>query len=219
LTDEENGRRLVRLKRVAESLDTQLDAARDTLSGLDGALGAWSSDERGPERETRIGEAVRRHYEDVLGKEFSGEDIVEAIFDSGAFGGLDLKAMTVNWRTRDGEPRTRPLAAFSSGERAFAYTRTRLQVASDNPAKNTLVALDEFGAFIARDRLAQLVAFLEHDVLGVIADEVVIVLPLLRDYERELDQTTGALHDEVAARVADLRARGYFAATPDWSTV
>jgi hypothetical protein len=219
LSDEVNGRRLMQLKRAADELDTQLDVARGTLSALDGALRAWAIKESTSERETPIGEAVRRHYQGVLGKEFSGKDIVEAIFDGGEFGTLDLKGMTVSWRTRDGEARTRPLAAFSSGERAFAYTRTRLQVTADNRARNTLVALDEFGAFIARDRLAQLVKFLEHDVLNTIADEVVIVLPLLRDYERELDQTTGALHAELAARVEDLRAHGYFASAPEWSTV
>src|SRR5207237_728937 len=142
--------------------------------------------------------------------------IVDAIFDAGEFIALDLAAMTVRWRTDEGELRSRPLAAFSSGERAFAYTRTRLQALGPQ-ARSTVVALDEFGAYLARDRLKQLVSFLEHDVLGTIANQVVIVLPLLRDYEAELEDTTGPLHEELAARVEDLRAHGYFVRAPDWA--
>ena len=215
--EEENGRRLTHLREAAAALENRFDGARKTLGGLDGALGAWANRDRVAERATPMGESVRRHYERVFGDELSGREVVDAIFDSGQFVALDLESMAVSWRTDDGELRTRPLAAFSSGERAFAYTRTRLQAITPQ-ARTTVVALDEFGAFLARDRLKQLVSFLEHDVVGKIASEVIIVLPLMRDYEAELDETTGSLHVEFAGRVEDLRLDGYFARSPDWST-
>jgi len=218
LSEEENGERLTRLRSVVAELERRFDGARETLRALDGALDAWASPDRAGERMTPTGESVRRHYERVFGTELSSQDIVKAIFDAGEFVALDLASMVVSWRTEDGELRTRPLAAFSSGERAFAYTRTRLQ-AIGSQARNTVVALDEFGAFLARDRLKQLVSFLEHDVLGTIANEVIIVLPLIRDYEAELDETTGGLHQELAERVAELRSNGYFARPPDWLVV
>ncbi len=218
LGDEENGGRLTRLKNAGHRLEQRFDLARDTLRGMDGGLGAWGeARERLGERDSSYATAVRKYYEQVFGKEFSGRAIVDAIFDAGEFGSLDLGAMAVSWKTDAGELRTRPLAAFSSGERAFAYTRTRLQ-SIEQRVKNTVVALDEFGAFLARDRLGQLVAFLREEVLGAIADEVMIVLPLLRDYEAELEDTVGPLHDEFVKRVDELTKRGYFVRPPDWST-
>jgi len=218
LADDENGRRLKRLKTVVQSLEERFDSARDALRGLDGGLAAWEGPERLSDRSTVYGTAARNYYEAVFGREFSGREILDAIFDRGEFGRLDLEAMAVSWKTAEGELRTRPLAAFSSGERAFAYTRTRLQ-AIEQRAKNTVVALDEFGAYLARDRLRQLVEFLEKDILGAIADEVMIVLPLSRDYELELEGTRGSWHDEISRRVAELQERGYFVRAPDWVTV
>ena len=217
LDQDENGRRLSALASAASELERRFDGARTMLDAVDGALDAWAN-RRAEERATPTGESVRRHYETVFGRELSGSEIVEAIFDNGEFLALNLAAMAVTWRTEEGELRTRPLSAFSSGERAFAYTRTRLQ-SLGSEAQTTVVALDEFGAFLARDRLKQLVAFLQHDVVGTIADQVLIVLPLARDYEAELAQTTGALHDEFAARVEELETRGYFVRAPEWSKV
>ena len=70
---------------------------------------------------------------------------------------VDLDAREVLWE-ENGILRSRPLEAFSSGEQAFAYTRARLGLLDDedNPPQNRLVVLDEFGAFIAHDRLQQL---------------------------------------------------------------
>ena len=214
LDHEENSGRLSGLAAAAGELERHLDAGRGMLAELDGALDAWAN-RRGDERATPTGERVRSYYEKVFGELLSGEEIVEALFDNGKFLALDLAAMAVTWRTEEGELRTRGLSSFSSGERAFAYTRTRLQ-SLKSEAATTVVALDEFGAFLARDRLKQLVAFLEHEVIGSIADQVIIVLPLARDYEAELDQTTGPLHDEFTSRVQELEQSGYFVRAAEW---
>lgn len=218
LTDEENGHRLRQLEKAAQALQQGIDSARETLRGIDGGLRAWQELDRFGERGGAFAVGVRKHYERVFGREFSSPAIVNAIFDDGEFGSLDLDSMVVTWKTDKGELRARPLAAFSSGERAFAYTRTRLQ-SIERRAKNTVVALDEFGAFLARDRFEQLLTFLKDEVLGPIADEVIIVLPLSRDYEAELQDTHGKLHDEFVTRVDELNARGYFVRSPDLSMV
>ena len=98
---------------------------------------------------------------------------------------VDLDAREVLWE-EDGILRSRPLEAFSSGEQAFAYTRARLGLLDDedNPPQNRLVVLDEFGAFIAHDRLQQLLDVLEDRIPQHPTDQVVVILPLARDYEQ-----------------------------------
>ena len=98
---------------------------------------------------------------------------------------VDLEKREVLWF--EGEIlRSRPLEAFSSGEQAFAYTRARLGLLDDedNPPQNRLVVLDEFGAFIARDRLQQVFDVLEDRIPQHPTDQVVVILPLARDYEQ-----------------------------------
>ena len=76
---------------------------------------------------------------------------------------VNLATREVVW-TESGSVRSRPLEAFSSGEQAFAYTRARLAVLDEdqNRPPNRLIALDEFGAFIAHDRLTGLLAYLRE---------------------------------------------------------
>ena len=67
---------------------------------------------------------------------------------------FDLIDQIVEWQPKAEEPVSRHLEAFSSGERAFAYTKTRLERLRDQVStKNRFVALDEFGAFLERSRL------------------------------------------------------------------
>ncbi len=96
---------------------------------------------------------------------------------------VDLVRRQVTWHEASGT-RSRPLEAFSSGEQAFAYTRARLAVLDETASQpiNRLIVLDEFGAFIAHDRLQVLLAYLTDWAKEHVNDQVLIVLPLSRDY-------------------------------------
>ena len=96
---------------------------------------------------------------------------------------VDLSSRQVTWREASGE-RSRPLEAFSSGEQAFAYTRARLALLDEEAsvAANRLIVLDEFGAFIAHDRLQGLLAYLRDRAVDHEHEQVLVVLPLSRDY-------------------------------------
>ena len=96
---------------------------------------------------------------------------------------VDLVRRQVTWQEALGT-RSRPLEAFSSGEQAFAYTRARLAVLDETASQpiNRLIVLDEFGAFIAHDRLQVLLAYLKDWAKEHVNDQVLIVLPLSRDY-------------------------------------
>ncbi|HLW78795.1 MAG TPA: hypothetical protein VKU44_04265 [Terriglobia bacterium] len=96
---------------------------------------------------------------------------------------VDLLHRQVTWR-QAATKRSRPLEAFSSGEQAFAYTRARLALLDETRSRslNRLIVLDEFGAFIAHDRLQGLLAYLQERTNGHPNDQVLIVLPISQDY-------------------------------------
>jgi hypothetical protein len=105
---------------------------------------------------------------------------------------VDLNRRTVDWKTKTGE-HSRPLEAFSSGEQAFAYTRARLAVLDEEKqrANNRLIVLDEFGAFIAYDRLDALLAYIRERGADHPWDQVLVVLPLSSDYGQMALNATG----------------------------
>jgi hypothetical protein len=150
-------------------------------------------------------------YEEEFADRFRTREITDALFDSAESVSLDLKSLSVSWTMPDGTSRNRPLEAFSSGERAFAYTLARLESLANEPTQNRVIALDEFGAFVARDRLDRLVRFLDNRILGTIAQQVLIILPLTQDYAGQVESTTGDWHEVVVRRALAVEEDGYFA--------
>jgi len=165
-------------------------------------------------RPTEAGRMLYDHllgvYSDEFSERLSDPEVAAALFESGTFVRLDLRNLAVTWRGREGNV-TRPLEAFSSGERAFAYTLSKLASIAVEPTRNRVIALDEFGAFLARDRLDRLVAFLRQRVLGKIAQQVIIILPLTQDYAGQIENTTGEWHEIVMRRAELIREQRYFA--------
>lgn len=122
---------------------------------------------------------------------------------------VDLSRREVIW-TRGRRELARPLEAFSSGEQAFAYTRARLAVLDEEPdrARNRLIVLDEFGAFIAHDRLTGLMAYLQERHGDHPNDQVLVVLPLSRDYDEMARNAAGdqrRAYQSLAAQIANSR--------------
>jgi hypothetical protein len=103
----------------------------------------------------------------------------EQLFDSASTVEFDSSDLAVKWTTPDGMRRRRPLEAFSSGEQVFAYTRAKLETyrGLKDRTDYLVVFLDEFGAFVARDRFGELMRYVQMSVLGAIADQVVVMLP------------------------------------------
>jgi len=148
---------------------------------------------------------------DRLREEFAQEEIQSALFDGGQLKTIDLGSLEARWVTSEGELRSRPFEAFSSGEQVFAYTRARIQAVSAIETKKKVVALDEFGAFLERDRLERLARFLRDTVGGEIADQVIIVVPLAANYRAQAEVTSGTLGERFSQRALEIEKRGYFA--------
>ena len=160
--------------RYIESLRDRLDAVLDRLGAARAQLAAVERALIGVGRHIRSQSPDAEMYvaelKSWLGRRFSdwfSNERVRRELLPQAEGEIvvDLDAREVLWE--EGEIlRSRPLEAFSSGEQAFAYTRARLGLLDDedNPPQNRLVVLDEFGAFIAHDRLQQLFDVLEDRI-------------------------------------------------------
>jgi len=158
----------------------RLQATASPLNAVGGDMDDLVRAIRGGETPPPELDPIRRHYEAQLLERFAHPEIVAALFDDGELRRVDLAAHEVRWVTAEGEPRVRPFEAFSSGERAFAYVQARLAAASDLAAFNKVVAIDEFGAFLSRDRLARLQESVARQVNEGVIDQAIVVLPLSR---------------------------------------
>jgi hypothetical protein len=168
---------------------------------------------------TRSRASLRREIELEFSELFAAPQLRQELFGGAEMVHLDLSKLTVRWMGADGEVHQRPLEAFSSGEQAFSYTLAKLEsLASGRSSKYVLLVLDEFGAYVARDRLTQLLSYVQGRALGRIADQVVVVLPLAQDYgssqEPSSDDTSGT-----AERIRQVRQRGYFALPAEYLLV
>lgn len=175
---------------VARAVDQRQQAARPSATSLE--------------------DEVRGVFAKRLRTELDQSEIRNALFDGGVLESIDLERLEATWRLSDGEVRSRPLEAFSSGEQAFAYTRAMIERVGDVEASRKLVILDEFGAFIARDRLERLALYLSDRIINYVADQVVIILPLAVDYAKQVNLTTGPLRERIDARATAVQRDGYF---------
>jgi DNA repair exonuclease SbcCD ATPase subunit len=184
LSLQQNAELVRRLEAGAERLSETLALLGDRLVALDTALAALAASIAGLESaqpKMSYWSTLRDQYEKRLAREFGQERIRQALFADGTFDRLSLDEVAVHWRDSRGRAHTRALEAFSSGERAFAYTLAQLSTRDSSAAANRLLALDEFGAFVSRGRLGELLAVLNEEVLDRVADQVVVILPLLQE--------------------------------------
>ncbi len=122
---------------------------------------------------------------------------------------VDVRQREVRWLEK-GHERSRPLEAFSSGEQAFAYTRARLAVLDeDATAPNRLIVLDEFGAFIAHDRLSGLLSYLQGRVKEHPEDQVLVILPLSHDYAGEASSSVGGPKEGLERLAKQIESRRF----------
>jgi hypothetical protein len=195
---------------IWQALSNHVTAVRNALTDLVRDVEGLEAVTRSKVTSGPYGPGLRAVIEQDSLEQLSAPPIAEALFDGGTIERISMDDDTVTWTTPDGETRTRPLAAFSSGEQALAYMRAQLQQVVGVPAENRLIFLDEFGAFIAADRRRPLAELLTSDTLLGLADQVIVVLPLQADYEAELDQTTGSLHEIYQRRAREVAGSGYF---------
>jgi hypothetical protein len=211
LADSENAVRISRFQRRVEAVRSSVQAlGASVLPALLGGLDILAATVRGKRPVVitpELQDALRVRYEAEFSRHLASPEVAEALFENGHFERLDLATATVSWVDAEAQLHTRPLEAFSSGEKAFAYTLARVLRSRPEQA-HRVVALDEFGAYVDRDRYSQLVSFIGLRVLGNTADQIVVVLPLRSDTERSLpasERERLATHSYIAREAAPNR--------------
>lgn len=180
LEDDHNEERTKALLARCQGLEEALDDVSSLVA--ERLLAGFAAAQHG---ERALGESVQSvvaEIESSLGRQyFDDPTVAAALFESGELVRFDLQERLVVWKPEGAEPVTRHLDAFSSGERAFAYTKARLvRLQHEPPTENRLVALDEFGAFLERSRLELLERYLAEEVVGHFVEQALIILPLSR---------------------------------------
>jgi uncharacterized coiled-coil DUF342 family protein len=201
---------LDRLRQILDGVLERLGGHREQLGGVESALRGVGRRIRGDDLRTVEYVAELQEW---LGNRFSSwfnnPRIRQELLPKATSPiTVHLQSRQVGW-VEGTKKRSRPLEAFSSGDQAFTYTRARLAVLDDEEPRppNRLIVLDEFGAFIAHERLNVLLAYLRERAGEHGEDQVLVVLPLGRDYARMAETSVGdeaarlqQLADEVEAR-------------------
>jgi hypothetical protein len=164
---------------ASTSVEQSIARVTQTLDSVAARLDSTSRDTGKQIEAPEIVMDLEQRFADSL----RNRHISEALLDGGTVQRVDLGALDIVWRARDGELRRRPIEAFSSGERAFAYVMARMRSLreSKQTSENRVLVLDEFGAFMSGDRLRVLQNFLAEDVVGSAFDQVLIILPMRSD--------------------------------------
>lgn len=160
------------------------------------------------------GDALTEGYGREFAKMFDLPSVRGALFgDATSVNGVDLRRDRLDVRYIDaaGKQLAKPLETFSRGEQAFAYTQARLEAldaATERP-QNRLVVLDEFGAFVARDRLARLVALLSERARQHLEDQILLILPAGSDYRAQAEVAVGVEHERLTKLADQLEKQGF----------
>jgi hypothetical protein len=189
-------RSAARLSSLAfEALERIAGAAQTALAAADAATGYLERQsirvgQRSKESESGVefpGESQLRGWvENRLSELFGAPELRRELFDGASRISFDLSDLVVRWQV-EGRWTRRPLEAFSSGEQVFAYTRARLEDLGEQVegVEHVVIVLDEFGAYVSRDRLSHLLQFVESEALGRMAHQAIVMLPLVKSVDAD----------------------------------
>lgn len=185
----------------------------ENLVGI--AEGFFTNVKPEPDSKLDLRQDLRPAFEAVIGKRLrdtlNRPSIRDAIFDGAEVVAVEAGTRQLFLRDAQGRISHRPMEGFSSGERAYAFTQARIADLEPCDKPNRLLVLDEFGAYVAADRLPDLADFLKNEVQGTVADQVIVILPLHVDYRNELSNTVGELRARYEERLEQIERRGYCA--------
>ena len=201
-----------RIRAKVEAVVERLGTLRTQLAAIEAALRGIGRQLRGQDAEAIVFVTELEKWFDARFSEWFNSDKVrrELLPEADDRISVDVRQRQVRWLAK-GHERSRPLEAFSSGEQAFAYTKARLAVLDEHPliAPNRLIVLDEFGAFIAHDRLTGLLSYLRERVKDHPDDQVLIVLPLSHDYASEASSSIGLPKENLKKLAEQIKSRGF----------
>jgi hypothetical protein len=211
LSEADQATALGTLRTAMEGAAQGTRAAVNQVQGIVEALAAVAKQFRGTGRPSEGAHWVRPVQEwlaSQVSEWFAQSEVRQALFPDGHDISVDIEGMAVSW-TADGERRTRPMSAFSSGQQALAYTRARMASLDSEGTRtaNRLIALDEFGAFIDTDGMRRLSNYLLDRHATFPRDQIIVVLPLRQEIQNVPDPEDA----KATERWRQLQERGYLA--------
>jgi hypothetical protein len=198
------------LARRARDLADRMDQSLNALQSIEFILDTVAQNPDATSLgDPALADAVFASLDERLRERLSSPAIRDALFDDQELRSVDLRKKTVSWGSGEALVE-RPIESFSTGEQAFAFTQARV-LALDTlpPGRDRLLALDEFGAFVAANRRGHLARFLGRQEVAERATQILVVLPLRSNYSEELSETRGELHKRYQARIEQLERHGY----------
>lgn len=205
---------LDRLTRVVAASDQRVGDLRQDIVSSRVALEAVAEELRGVESPTRRFRDDARAFAQRQAEEWFAEPSVKKVLlDGAADVTVDLDRRVALWHDDTGLEHAVPLQGFSSGQSVFAYTEAQLLQLDRraHSAANRLVVIDEFGAFVARNRLDDLKRTLLSWKHRHPSDQILMILPVSQDYEELARTAVGKRAAALADIVNSLKSVGYFA--------
>lgn len=213
--------RVEMLARLVRAADSRLEQLRQTPLSVVDALGVLARELRGGREDTTPQHlaAMRRWLETRAAAWFKAPSVREFVLPEADDGvTVDLLTRRVLGHRDDGSPIAKPLEGFSSGEQAFAFTQAQLALLDHEQAqhaKQRLVVLDEFGAFIADRGRRQLAAQLRQWAQAHPHDQIMVILPATQDYASLALSATDERRRSLEEHAAALADHEYFIAPFD----
>jgi hypothetical protein len=213
--------RVEMLARLVRAADSRLEQLRQTPLSVVDALGVLARELRGGREDTTPQHlaAMRRWLETRAAAWFKEPSVREFVLPEADDGvTVDLLTRRVLGHRDDGSPIAKPLEGFSSGEQAFAFTQAQLALLDHEQAqhaKQRLVVLDEFGAFIADRGRRQLAAQLRQWAQAHPHDQIMVILPATQDYASLALSATDERRRSLEEHAAALADHEYFIAPFD----
>lgn len=142
--------------------------------------------------------ALRQIYSDYFVSVYQAPEFLSYVFKG--FKNVvrfDMEKNEVILENVDGQEYSRPLTAFSSGERAFAFSLAMIEITARRKEVNKLLILDEFGALLDYERSEVLKRHLKEKIENEeIADKVIIILPAREDLRERVSSMEAALETQ-----------------------
>jgi hypothetical protein len=190
----------------------ELQDLPNRLAAVQGALSEIADHIQGRDvrRPTSLLTSVEAWLGEHIANWFGEEAVKSALFPRARNISVDLARRQVEWQENDNDSHELPFEAFSSGQQAFAYTKARLEELGESSSLNRIVALDEFGAFIARDLMDDLYSLLSERRVRHPRDSIILILPVTEDPAQQAKTATGDTRDRYVERARQLESLQYY---------
>lgn len=213
------------MRRLLDNSDTVANRITQVRNAISEMIDNLQEKATPTEASAPIIDVLRELYNGYFVSVYQQPEFLKYIFrDFESVVRFDMGANDVILRSKGGEEIIRPLGAFSSGEKAFAFSLAMITLTSRQKSANRILVLDEFSALLDYERADVLRRHLRRNVTEQqIADKVIVILPAREDLNGRITQIDQGLKTGVGdpmqlknerkrllSQASSLASKGYF---------